>query len=36
MAAMDWMRENLKTIVIVTIAAIGIPYLLTLFGVIRF
>ena len=33
---MEWMRENLKTIVLITIAAIGIPYLLSLFGVIRF
>lgn len=33
---MDWMRENLKTVVLLTIAAIGIPYLLSLFGLIRF
>ncbi len=36
MAAMDWMRDNLKTIVIIAVAAMAVPYLLTLFGVIRF
>ena len=33
---MDWMRENLKTIVIIAILAMGIPYLLAIFGFIRF
>ena len=36
MAVMDWMRDNLKTIVIIAVAAMAVPYLLTLFGVIRF
>lgn len=33
---MDWMRENVKTIVIVALVAMGVPYLLALLGIIRF
>ncbi len=33
---MDWMRENMKTIGIVAGLAMLLPFLLTLFGIIRF
>ena len=33
---MDWMRENLKTIVIIVILAMAVPFLLSLFGIVRF
>jgi hypothetical protein len=32
---MDWMRDNLKTIVIIVILAMALPFLLTIFGVIH-
>jgi hypothetical protein len=36
MVAMDWIRDNLKMIGLVVVAAMAMPFLLVLMGIIRF
>jgi hypothetical protein len=35
MTAMEWIRANLKTIGAVLVFAMALPFLLTLFGIVR-
>ena len=34
--AMDWIRDNLRLIVIIVVAAMALPFLLTLAGIVAF
>jgi hypothetical protein len=36
MTSMDWIRDNMKTIGIIVVLAMALPFLLVLLGVITF